>query len=262
MNKFYLLVILGGLTACTPDSPTTKPTDTATTSPCQVINKDGQHLYSVCSFSNAHLQNHLTLAWKNPNTNKPFYQFAPLVKQLNTQNKTLTFAMNAGMYDDNFAPIGATVIDGKEIKSLNQKDGQGNFHLMPNGVFWGDGSGIYIDTTPNFAQKSQKTTVKFATQSGPMLVIDGDIHPKFDPNSTSIKMRNGVGTDCQDGQVHFVISGKPMTFYEFAQIFKQDLACQNALFLDGGVASALYAPSINRFDKHSMGVMIAVSTPQ
>ena len=167
--------------------------------------------------------------------------------------------MNAGMYDDNFAPIGLTVIDGKEIKSLNQKDGQGNFHLMPNGVFWGDKDGFYIDTTPNFANKMANITPQLATQSGPMLVIDGNIHPKFDPKSTSVKMRNGVGTGCVDGQIHFVISGTPMTFYDFAKLFQMDLSCQNALFLDGGVASALYAPSIKRFDKHSMGVMLVVS---
>ena len=59
--------------------------------------------------------------------------------------------------------------------------------------------------------------------------------------------------------MHGVISCTPMTFYDFAKLFQMDLSCQNALFLDGGVASALYAPSIKRFDKHSMGVMLVVS---
>ena len=262
MKKFLLLLLLFLLIACTNNnqqSPDKQVKQTDNHSSCRTIEQNGQHHYSVCSFTPEYLQTHLSLAWKDPQTDKPFYQFAPLNDWLKSQHKTLVFAMNAGMYDDNFAPIGLTVIDGKEIKSLNQKDGQGNFHLMPNGVFWGDKDGFYIDTTPDFANKMANITPQLATQSGPMLVIDGNIHPKFDPKSTSVKMRNGVGTGCVDGQIHFVISGTPMTFYEFAKIFQMDLSCQNALFLDGGVASALYAPSIERFDKHSMGVMLVVS---
>ena len=261
MKKFLLLLLLFLLIACTDDKQnnTTQTKQTDSKSPCRVVKQDENHHYSVCSFTPEYLQTHLSLVWKNPQTDKPFYQFAPLNDWLKSQHKTLVFAMNAGMYDDNFAPIGLTVIDGKEIKSLNQKDGQGNFHLMPNGVFWGDKNSFYIDTTPNFANKMADITPQLATQSGPMLVIDGNIHPKFDPKSTSVKMRNGVGVDCADGQIHFVISGTPMTFYDFAKIFQMDLSCQNALFLDGGVASTLYAPSIKRFDKHSMGVMLVVS---
>ena len=49
-----------------------------------------------------------------------------------------------------------------------------------------------------------------------------------------------------------------MSFYQFAALFKNNLNCPNALFLDGGIASALYAPTISKHDKKEMGVMIGL----
>lgn len=97
----------------------------------------------------------------------------------------------------------------------------------------------------------------YATQSGPMLVINDEIHPQFNPNSSSIKLRNGVGV-CRDGSIQLVNSDEPVSFYQFAELFKDELGCSNALFLDGGIASALYAPSIDKQDKKEMGVMIGL----
>jgi len=168
--------------------------------------------------------------------------------------------MNAGMYNKRYAPIGYTVIDGEEILSLNLKEGGGNFHLLPNGVMWWDQSGnVEITESNALQQQREQGTAKpwFATQSGPMLVINDAIHPKFNPESTSLKFRNGAGV-CTDGSIQFVNSDEPVNFYEFAALFKDKLNCPNALFLDGGIASALYAPSINRHDKKEMGVMIGV----
>ena len=77
------------------------------------------------------------------------------------------------------------------------------------------------------------------------------------PESTSLKLRNGAGV-CTDGSIQFVNSNVPVTFYQFATLFKDELGCANALFLDGGIASALYAPTINKQDKKEMGVMIGL----
>lgn len=217
--------------------------------------------HSHCAFDPALLHSSLKLYWKQDN--QPLYTFANLENYLlgQTPKRKLSFAMNAGMYNQDFAPIGYTVIDGKQVLSLNLKQGAGNFHLLPNGVFWWDKTGFYIDTSANMAKKLRAgTRPSYATQSGPMLVIDGNIHPKFDPNSTSVKIRNGVGADCQDGKIHFVISDTPVNFYQFAAVFSSSLQCRNALFLDGGIASALYAPTIQRHDKLNMALMLAVST--
>ncbi len=190
---------------------------------------------------------------------KPLYTFTALLADLPKHSK-LKFATNAGMYNSEFAPIGYTVMQGKEVLSLNINTGAGNFHLMPNGVLWWNKAGnVHITETQKFQSMLADGAAKpwFATQSGPMLVIDGKIHPKFVPDSASKKFRNGVGV-CDDGNIKFVNSQEPVNFYQFASLFKTELKCPNALFLDGGIASALYAPDIGIDDAKNMGVMVGL----
>ena len=79
-----------------------------------------------------------------------------------------------------------------------------------------------------------------------MLVIGGVLHPKIEASGTSEKIRNGVGV--KDGHiVIFAISEEPVTFYEFATLFRDRLGCPDALYLDGSVSS-LYAPAVGRED--------------
>lgn len=208
--------------------------------------------YSICTINPSTHQ--LSLAYQQDN--KPFYTFNALIAHY----PDVLFAMNAGMYDNEFAPIGYTVIDGQTLKTLNLNQGSGNFHLMPNGVFWSDGTNFYVNTSTHMAKLLDTgTRPQFATQSGPILVIDGQIHPAFNQNSTSFKWRNGVGV-CHDGKVKFVKSDEPVNFYHFALLFKQTLNCPNALFLDGGSASALYSKELNRLDNKNMGVMIMATS--
>lgn len=220
--------------------------------PCVALSKPFMH--TRCAIDDV---SSLSLYWQ-ADDQSILYTFERLIA---TQGD-MAFAMNAGMYDRDFAPIGHTVINGKTIHPLNTNQGEGNFHLMPNGVFWWNKTGVFVDSTPAFADKlTQGITPTYATQSGPMLVINGQIHPKFDPKSTSYKIRNGVGVDCTDKRTHFIISDESVNFYQFANVFKQDLGCQNALFLDGGIASALYANNLNRHDKLNMAVMIGYKKP-
>ncbi|WP_201512705.1 phosphodiester glycosidase family protein [Psychrobacter alimentarius] len=201
----------------------------------------------------------LQLFWQQPDSTQPLLTFDTLLTTLSA-NQTLSFATNAGMYNEKFAPIGYTVIEGEEKRALNLKEGGGNFHLLPNGVLWWDKAGnVQITESHAFDKRLKSDEAKpwYATQSGPMLVINDDIHPQFDPDSTSLKIRNGVGI-CSDGRIQFVNTKAPVTFYQFATLFKDELHCSNALFLDGGIASALYAPSIDEEDKKEMGVMIGV----
>ena len=98
---------------------------------------------------------------------------------------------------------------------------------------------------------------RFATQSGPLLVVDGKIHPKIKPSGTSAKIRNGVGA-CDGGAVMFAIADEPVTFDAFARLFRDGLGCNNALFLDGSVSS-LYAPELDRDDELGpIGPIVAV----
>ena len=218
--------------------------------------------YSVCSVKAEALTDgrySLELFWQQSDSSTPLLTFDKLLNTLPSP-QSLKFAMNAGMYNENYAPIGYTVINDKEVRALNLKQGGGNFHLLPNGVMWWDKSGNIQISESNALSKQLKDGSAqpwYATQSGPMLVINDTIHPQFNPDSTSLKLRNGVGV-CDDGSVQFVNSEAPVSFYQFAVLFKDDLHCSNALFLDGGIASALYAPTIDKHDKKEMGVMIAL----
>jgi uncharacterized protein YigE (DUF2233 family) len=222
--------------------------------------------YSACRIDAQTLSDprySLQLFWQqadnSANNTQPLLTFDTLLATLPSE-QTLNFAMNAGMYNENYAPIGYTVIEGKELRALNIKAGGGNFHLLPNGVMWWDKSGKVQITESNALDKQLKSGEAqpwYATQSGPMLVINNKIHPQFNPDSTSIKLRNGAGV-CSDGSLQFVNSEEPVSFYQFATLFKDDLNCPNALFLDGGIASALYAPTIDKHDKKEMGVMIGL----
>lgn len=156
----------------------------------------------------------------------------------------LVFAMNAGMFQPDFMPVGLFVSEGKMLSGLNLSNtGHGNFFDMaPNGVFYIDaGETAGIRSSTDFAK--EKKAVRIATQSGPMLVINGRYNSFFTPNSPNVQVRNGVGVT-DKGQVVFIVSKDKVNFYEFARLFKEKLACSNALYLDGMV-SQFYAAEID-----------------
>ena len=157
----------------------------------------------------------------------------------------VAFAMNGGMFDAEGKPIGYYVEDGERRHTLNRNEGGGNFHLMPNGVFYGTGGEWHVRTTEDFAETVDKRP-EFATQSGPMLVIGGKLHPAFDADGESKKTRNAVGVDAA-GRAHFVISEAPVSFGKLARYFRDRLETPNALFLDGSV-SQLWDPARGRMD--------------
>lgn len=182
--------------------------------------------------------------------------FEALQQELGDEAENVRFAMNAGMYNDSGAPIGLYVQDGDEQKSISLTDGPGNFHLKPNGVFWqGPDGALHIDVSEEYARAIPAT--RWATQSGPMLLIDGEMHPQFAEDGASRFIRNGVGLR-DSNTAYFVISTGFVSFGRFARFFRDELHCQDALFLDGTVSS-IWAPSVGRYDdNHELGPMVAV----
>lgn len=171
--------------------------------------------------------------------------------------ETVAFGMNGGMYDTGSRPIGYYVENGKKLYPLNSKDGEGNFYNKPNGVFFGSGGKWQVLSAEAFEAEANKRP-DFGTQSGPMLVIDGAIHPKFDPNGTSLKIRNGVGVDAQ-GRAHFMISDEAVSFGRMARMMRDMAKTPNALYLDGEV-SALWNPASGRMDgRYPLGPLILVT---
>lgn len=146
------------------------------------------------------------------------------------------FAMNAGMYHPDMQPVGLYVEEGVETTPVNYEDGVGNFFLKPNGVFHVDRDGtVGVSETSRFI--ALNPVVQQATQSGPLLVFDDTIHPRFEPNGTSRHIRNGVGVRDRDTAV-FAISRSPVSLGSFARLFRERLSCPNALFFDGSISAA------------------------
>lgn len=156
----------------------------------------------------------------------------------------LGFAMNAGMYHDDRSPVGLYVEQGEQKMRVVPNAGPGNFGMLPNGVLCLTDNSAQVIETRDYIKTNPDC--RDATQSGPMLVIDGTLHPRFIDGGTSVYIRNGVGVT-NDGQAIFAISNEPVNFHTFGRLFRDVLETPNALFLDGKV-SRLYAPSIGRSD--------------
>ncbi len=213
----------------------------------------GKARYIVCTFDPT--EDDVRLYWRGPDGH-PLRTFKALARALESRGKTLAFAMNGGMYEHDLSPVGLHIENGRALTKANTETVTGspsqipNFYKKPNGVFYlGEGTAGVLDTDRFLAHKPK---ARFATQSGPMLVIDGAIHPAFIVKSTDLKPRNGVGVS-SDGKVHFAMTRGSVSFYEFARFFRDGLGAENALFLDGGTAPGLYAPELGRNDPPSHG---------
>jgi len=167
----------------------------------------------------------LHLFWRD-DAGKPYRQFSALRDALESKAQHLVFAVNAGMYKPDFSPVGLFVVGGQELKPLNRHVGSGNFSQQPNGVFLVEGASARIITTDDYDKERPKPLL--ATQSGPMLVHEGEITTSevMSPTSTWRKIRNGVCAPSPDAAV-FVISESPVTFYEFASFFRDSLHQNN-----------------------------------
>ena len=221
--------------------------------PCAEV-QEGGVAYTVCDFDAR--KSDIRLFLRNE-TGETYGDFSRLASELASKSETLVFAMNAGMYAEDRTPVGLYVENGRLLNPANTHAGPGNFHLKPNGVFWIEGGRAGVTETTRFLKSRQRA--QFATQSGPMLVIGGRVHPRIHEDGMSEKFRNGVCV--QDGHiVRFAISNRPVTFHQFAGLFRDRLHCRDALFLDGGSASALYAPSLSRHDRFmpTMGPIVGV----
>jgi len=167
------------------------------------------------------------------------------VEQALPPGKRLGIAMNAGMFHEDRAPVGHYLENGVEEMRVVTSDGPGNFGLLPNGVLCLTEGGARIIESRAYAENPPDC--RDATQSGPMLVIDGELHPRFVPNGSSRNIRNGVGVDDSGRYLHLVISDVPVNFHHFARFFRDQLGVPEALYFDGRV-SRLYAPDIGRAD--------------
>lgn len=188
----------------------------------------------------------------NNDKNLPYKKFNPLKKSL-PKCQSMFFAMNAGMYHPDYSPVRLYIENYTRIKKINTDSGFGNFFMQPNGVLaWNEQKAVIVSTEKFM---TSDFNAKYATQSGPMLVIDGKINTRFLPNSDSLKIRNGVGI--KNNELYFVISHNKVNFFDFASLFKDELGVDNALYLDGSISSR-YIPQIGRHDsRFNLGPIVA-----
>lgn len=188
---------------------------------------------------------------------RPLGTFDNVESLLEPEHLKLVFAMNAGMYHPDRRPVGLYVENGIELGRLVTRAGPGNFGMLPNGVLCLTDNSAQVLESRRFDQ--ERPACRYATQSGPMLVIDGELHPRFLPNSSSRNVRNGVGVKA-DGTLVAAISNVPVNFHRFGRLFRDVLRTPNALYMDGKV-SRLYVPKSGRHDLgFPMGPILGVVT--
>ena len=245
--RLLVCTVFLALAACAPSAATPE----APQSQCREVGFEGSR-FTVCAPRSGRMQ--LFAAFPKE---QPLRSFAEVARKVDVER--VAFAMNAGMFDEEGRPIGSTIVNGEQVKALNLRDGPGNFHLKPNGVFIVTGGGGAMiarsDAIPVFRMAPQ-----LQTQSGPMLVIAGKLHPKLDHDGSSRLIRNGVGT--REGKALFVISEDPVSLGKFARFFRDRLKTPNALYFDGSVSS-LWDPANHRQDSHSLlGPIIVAFKPE
>lgn len=194
----------------------------------------------------------LRFYWKRPD-GSPYASLQALRQELAARGEQLTFAVNGGIYSRDLAPLGLYIEDGTTLSALNRGSGGGNFFLKPNGVFYVTAQGAGIVRTEDYPPPGP---VRHAVQSGPMLVIDGALHPRFIPGYESRYVRNGVGVD-RAGRVLFAISDGETNFHDFGTLFRDRLDCPNALYLDGQI-SQMYLPPLNHYAFWAWRPLVAI----
>ena len=120
----------------------------------------------------------IRLFWKGPDA-RPYGSLAALAEALGSKGQRLAFAMNAGMFAEDQSPVGLYVENRHTLHEADTRGGATNFHMKPNGVFWvataSPGSWRPAATLP------APPPARYATRSGPMLVVNGKIHPRIRP---------------------------------------------------------------------------------
>ncbi len=201
----------------------------------------------------------------NPKSGMHLFSLGAVKNLLETQSILPLMITNAGMYTADEDPEGLFVSENN--KSFFELDTGGartnaNFYLKPNGVFYLDKLNTpHIDTTESVQRLSPAAIKqwKLATQSGPMLVINGKIHRAFIQESKNLKIRSGVGVMPSKTKVVFAITLNESNFFDFATFFKDVFQCQNALFLDGAI-SKMYLSDLHPKElEGNFGPMISVS---
>lgn len=226
---------------------------------CSVLhytNLSAQHRQSIVFYIADPETEDVRFYWRD-SSNNIIGDLVNLVDMLKLKTgRDISMAMNGGMYNKDQSPQGLYIENGRVLSPIDTAiSGYGNFYMQPNGIFYiTKDKRARVSTSKDFVLSNK---VLYATQSGPMLVINGEMNDHFIKGSKNLNIRNGVGI-LSDGKILFAISKQEINFYDFADFFMQ-MGCASALYLDGYV-SGMYLPSKNYiYPGKKFGVMIAVT---
>lgn len=196
------------------------------------------------------------VVWKD-DAGKPFLNLPAAKAYLDGKSEKTLMLMNGGIFEPGGIPSGLLVQNSKELLPVNRRDGEGNFFLKPNGIFFISDKGARVIETGKWPLGGEK--VSYAVQSGPLLLENSKIHPAFNKSSESRLLRNGVGV-AGDGMVVFAISDskgeRDPNLYGFAELFLS-LGCKDALFLDGNISQMRFGDDLKK-PTGGFGSLIAV----
>lgn len=165
-------------------------------------------------------------------------------------------AMNGGIYDKAYAPLGLYIEKGRQLTPLNRASGGGNFFIRPGGVFYLRGQNAGIVSINKFRASP---AIRYAVQSGPMLIENGKINWRLKPSASSRKLRNGVGIT-GDSKVVFMLSARETNFYDFACYAQAKLNVRQMLYLDGTISKMYQKGDSVPWQYHPFVTMIAVES--
>lgn len=197
----------------------------------------------------------IKLLWRN-SAGVPYGSLNEAYRQFGDD---LLAVMNAGIYAEDKTPSGLHIENGVILHPLNLDHGEGNFYWKPNGVFYLANDGAAIMESERFNVLDKRAGISEATQSGPLLVNEGEVNPNLKPDSRSLYVRNGIGVKSAD-EVYLLISEDEVSLYDFASVFASRLNCRNALYLDGCVSQLYlphnsYMPERRRCEKELVGLL-------
>lgn len=218
------------------------------------------HLFRVDQAEWSRLQ----LAWLGAD-GKPLGDFNGLRRELAAKGQKIYFATNAGIFERGPKPCGLTICEEKTLVELNVRPGEGNFYMKPNGVFFlDDQKGPGVMEAAEFGRSGLRP--RLATQSGPLMLRGGVIHPAFNINSPNKRLRNAVGVHKKDRQIIFAMSERDdartgtVTFHQFCRFYLH-LGCLDALYLDGDISDMLVEPPADaKLTPNTFAGMFYIST--
>lgn len=142
------------------------------------------------------------------------------------QHAQALITINGGFFDRNFKSLGLRISDGKTKSPLKKISWWGIFYIRNERP--------YISSARQFQADKQ---ISFAVQSGPRLLVNGQI-PPLKPGKAE---RTALGIN-NDGQVILLVTDNAaLSTMELAQLLKSPpLNCINALNLDGGSSTQLH----------------------